>query len=1590
MGNFGRMSHSRSTGINRLLGRKQIAPVESLFCAEWYTAAYPDVLASGTLPAEHFMTVGWAEGRKPHALFDTEWYLRQNPDVESSGINPLLHYVTGGWKEGRRPNPLFDVNWYLDENPEVREAGMEPLFHYISKGAKAGRWPNPVFDPESYSKAAAGSVDAGTSPLEHYLTKGWKAGLRPHPLFHPKWYRKKSKIANTVEPLGHFLNTARPASPHPLFDIDWYRLKYHDISTCGMNPLFHYISAGWREGRDPSPWFDTKAYVASNPGLKVGENPLQHYLLKGGFEGRNPSRRFKSAFYLDRYTDVRSAGINPLEHYLVSGLGEGRLPTAKKEERLGAYEYCSEYASTHNGSVTLLAEGGVEAECRLAGTLAVHLHLFHADMVEMFARAFHSIPCRFDLFVSVAEGADPASIKRPLEAVEHVNKVVVECQPNRGRDIGPMMVGFGDRLSKYDFILHLHSKKSDHTPGKRDWASHLLHHLLHSRAHFTRVLNLFVDQPTLGLVFPVYHPSIRDQIKWGANFDSTQKLFERMGQQIGKEDLEAFPAGSFFVARMAAVRKLFDLRLSLEDFHEEAGQKDGTLAHAIERAWPIVCERQLFANVQVRAEKPHSLSTSYLRGDKYRSPLLNASTTPEEFAPRTFACETAKGLKITFFSCATGGYDVPLPYEGLVQDAQYVFYGDKVPARAWNWTGKPLEFASTGATRTARVHKAQPHKLLPDTDIAVWVDGNVIANGNIAELIDKVVAADAGFGVVPHPYRTSAYQEAELLIKLSRDEPEVINRQIARYKAESMSADAGLTETNFLIMDIRRPEVRKALDIWCEELSQGSFRDQLSFDYAVWKAGAKKVDLISDGLTVRANSKFSYFPHGGDGHPFLERIRQLPVVAAAPVQQPAPVPVKKEVPAVVPGTVTHTAAVRTKHDITVDVIVCVHNSPDDVARCLRSVALARDSRTRVVIVDDGSDPPTQRVIGRYLERNPGDLLVRHEQAKGYTKAANAGMRSSDRDYMILLNSDTIVPENWVETLVSAGESDPKVGILGPLSNAASWQSVPETQKPDGDFAVNELPEWMSVSEMAAICRSVEGPEVYRAPVTNGFCFAIKRQVTDAIGFLDEASFPHGYGEENDLCFRALDAGFTCGFTTRTYIFHAKSKSFNHERRLKLSKVGFEKLIEKHSIDRLKQAVGEMKQHPALERARQHVRARLKEDKRTLKPVCFYLPQFHPFDINDKAWGEGFTEWRNVVKAEPRHDGHFQPRLPGKLGYYDLRLPETLRAQAELAARAGVFGFAVYYYRFGAERVMGRPTDVILENGDIPFRFYYCWANEDWTRAWDGKTSDVILKQDYSEDTIELVVADLLHACADPRYIRVDDRPVFAIYQLNKLPDPAATIARIRQRMREETGSEILVATTYNDEFKPEWAALVDMVAQFPPHRIPRAKTRHLIPRSEVAGSDHEKQDFFERYSDVVDHALSGVQLVPKLHPGVCPDWDNSPRRAKNANILVGSDPAAFSAWVAEAAHFTLQKYSDGEIVAPFLFVNAWNEWAEGAMLEPSEKLGDAYLVALRKGIDLAENLPISPATPKAELAISKGPAVGAQGTVGVSAAASSK
>ncbi|PKN92541.1 MAG: hypothetical protein CVU44_15520 [Chloroflexi bacterium HGW-Chloroflexi-6] len=289
-----------------------------------------------------------------------------------------------------------------------------------------------------------------------------------------------------------------------------------------------------------------------------------------------------------------------------------------------------------------------------------------------------------------------------------------------------------------------------------------------------------------------------------------------------------------------------------------------------------------------------------------------------------------------------------------------------------------------------------------------------------------------------------------------------------------------------------------------------------------------------------------------------------------------------------------------------DIVICIHNALVDVKKCLGSVKEHTDVPYRLILVDDGSAKECKEYLSHFAKETPNTILIRNESASGFTKAANQGMRVSKKEYVVLLNSDTIVTPGWIKRMQECGESSKSIGIIGPLSNAASWQSIPKLMQSDGKWSLNPLPADWTPEKMAEAVNKFSARKFPRVALLNGFCLLIKRSVIEKIGYLDEANFPEGYGEENDYCLRAQDSGFELAVADHAYVYHAKTKSYSLERRLELTKRGQIALEAKYSRQRLDDSVTAIKKNPALREMRYNIEQELQPYSMGLS-VLFVLP-----------------------------------------------------------------------------------------------------------------------------------------------------------------------------------------------------------------------------------------------------------------------------------------------------------------------------------------------------------------------------------------------
>jgi Glycosyltransferase WbsX len=348
----------------------------------------------------------------------------------------------------------------------------------------------------------------------------------------------------------------------------------------------------------------------------------------------------------------------------------------------------------------------------------------------------------------------------------------------------------------------------------------------------------------------------------------------------------------------------------------------------------------------------------------------------------------------------------------------------------------------------------------------------------------------------------------------------------------------------------------------------------------------------------------------------------------------------------------------------------------------------------------------------------------------------------------------------------------------------------------------------------------------------------------------------------------------------------------------------------------------------------------------VRAVSFYLPQFHPIPENDEWWGPGFTEWTNTARARPLFPGHRQPHLPADLGFYDLRLPEAREAQSRLAKEHGIEAFCYWHYWFGAgERILERPFTEVLESGSPDISFCLAWANQTWTGIWHAAADKILREQRYlgHEDDqahFDTVVA----AFRDPRYLRVDGRPVFYVFRPEQLPDPAAFVDRW-QLMATTAGlpglflvaemSDLLGRGAKYDSGKADGFDASVYV------RIPARQQRRDVLRMKIL----RKLGGPETYPYTAE--ASQYELARRdrhVIPCVYPNWDNSPRSGKRGLALTGSTPQAFAAGLRNAVDTIADRPLDERLV----WIKSWNEWAEGNYLEPDLTYGRGWLQAAKQ------------------------------------------
>jgi GT2 family glycosyltransferase len=563
----------------------------------------------------------------------------------------------------------------------------------------------------------------------------------------------------------------------------------------------------------------------------------------------------------------------------------------------------------------------------------------------------------------------------------------------------------------------------------------------------------------------------------------------------------------------------------------------------------------------------------------------------------------------------------------------------------------------------------------------------------------------------------------------------------------------------------------------------------------------------------------------------------------------------------------------------------------------------------VVLADDASTDPAMADLA--LVSNL--VWLRQPCNLGFVRNCNSALARCRGEFVLLLNNDAQPLPGAIDRLVAALDKDPQIAAAGPklLYPNGRLQEAGCYIRPNGESVMVGL---FADPEEGGFCRDRD------VTYCSGAALLLRRACLGELLFDD--AFAPAYCEDADLCLRLLGAGHRVRYVHRAVVVHYLSVSTNHQ-----AQVGKLRNIARNQqklADRWSETLAQLD---------------------AVRPIAFYLPQFHPTPENDIWWGAGFTEWTNVAKARPSYAGQYQPHLPADLGYYDLRLADTLARQAVLARRYGIEGFCVYYYNFRGRQMLSAPIEVVRQTPELSFNWCLCWANENWTKHWDGGERAVLVEQSYDTATLDAIIADVVAQSADPRYLRVRGRPIFLVYRPLLLPDAQGFAASCRAAFARAGMPGVHLAYVESMEavdlgLRPADLGF-DACVEFPPQgrAVPAETTADIVK----AGWSGYRYD----YPQTVRAFCCRDSVPYARYPAVFPSWDNTPRQPMVGTSFDGATPEAFRVFVEEKIDEIRQFLMGDERL---LFVNAWNEWAEGAHLEPDTGFGHRWLEAIRDAL----------------------------------------
>ena len=636
------------------------------------------------------------------------------------------------------------------------------------------------------------------------------------------------------------LLSAHLISRSEFFDKDWYLEHNPDVKAAGIDPALHFLRYGDSQGRDPGPAFNVERYLHLHPDVRTANiNSLLHYLRYGRREkrqlafaasGQGPEQQEMLDIYETNYTSI------PLTGYTRMGNPEyGPI-----QKVLAFDQVCATYTDL---------------------SVCVQLHLFHKDSTDQVVQYLNNIPFDFTLLVSLRDSDSETEWEEFFKSkVSHARTCIARRSVNKGRDVAPWVVLFKNEILEHDLMLHVHTKKSEHTLKYKFWWKFLFHNMVGSKGVVSQIYNIFEEQSNISLIYPPYYSHSQRLPSWGSNRTQVAALTQWILDKTAPRRCPDFPAGSFFWCRTSTIRPLLESGITFDDFEEEEGQIDGTLAHAIERFIGILGLENNFKTLCITTDVAYNLTNYWNCRRCGLLPVLNNRDAPVTRVKQSPRADVLQGLKIAVFTAVIGQFDTLVIPPVIEEGVDYYCFTDKPVAPPYPYKNKITPYLDPNPRKTARFVKTHPHYLLRDYDIAIWVDANVVATNGLLEYAAMVVAADADVGVIRHPVRTSYIKEANECIRIGADDADIINEQIKFYKQANIPND-NLVETNVFISRPKNRAVPELFTLWWREINNRSIRDQISFGFSAFQSEVKEVEIFERGVSARDKDGFMLFAH---------------------------------------------------------------------------------------------------------------------------------------------------------------------------------------------------------------------------------------------------------------------------------------------------------------------------------------------------------------------------------------------------------------------------------------------------------------------------------------------------------------------------------------------------------------------------------------------------------------------------------------------------------------------------------------------------------------------------------------------------------